>query len=538
MTVVKVESMEVKHLPLIVALSCLWLSLFILYFAILAMNSGHMVYVVDDAYIHLAISRNLNEFSVFGVTRYEFSSSSSSPIWNLIISAGFLLVGINEMLPLVLNVVLASIAVVTVYALRKDFDISQQYLTCVLLSFVFFTSLPSLVFTGMEHILHIILSLFFIVLSSRVLSSEARFGRESVLLFIVTLFVSATRIESIFLVIPVTLLFLKKRNWIYALIVLGMAAVPWIAYGIVSIQQGWFLLPNSLIVKGRETVQLGIGWFFVRGIVNLAIAPYVLVLLAASVKLLTLQGQEFWQSDNIMRLLFVSACLMHMQFANIGWFFRYEAYLIALGIFTVAVSARRFFSELDLSSKNISTMQTSPKRSRLYALGLIALLITPVAARGGLAIAWTPIASNNIYDQQYQMALFLDRFYTGEVVMLNDIGYANYLADIVCIDKWGLGTLEVGRLWIDGSISADAIRTVATNHGVKIAILYLDSLVPSEWEVVGYWTIRDNVVAYNTTVAFLAVMPSERDGLIDNLIEFSSILPEDVVERGLYTTFV
>lgn len=536
--IVKVERMEVRHLPLVIALSCLWLSLFILYFVILVMNSGHMIYTIDDVYIHLAISKNLNEFSVFGVTRYEFSSSSSSPIWNLIISAAFLLVGVNDMVPLALNVILASIAVVIVYAHLKDIGTSPRYITGVLLSFIFFTSLPSLVFTGMEHILHIILLLIFVILSSRVLSSEEHFGRESILLFVVTLFVSAIRVESIFLVIPVTLLFLIKRDWIYALIVLGMAAVPWIAYGIVSIQHGWFFLPNSLMVKGIETVQFGIGWFFVRGVVNLVITPYLLVLLIPSIKLLNLQGQGFWDIDNIMRLLFVSSCLMHLQFGKIGWFFRYEAYLIALGIFTIAVSGHRFMSKLNLALQNIPTIQTGPKRSRLYALGLIVLFITPLAARGALSIVWTPIASNNIYNQHYQMALFLDRFYTGEVVMMNDIGYANYLTDIVCIDKWGIGTLDVGKLWVNGSISSETIRTVANNYGVKIAIIYLDGIVPDEWEVVGYWTIRDNVVAYNSTVAFLAVMPSERDRLIDNLIQFSSLLPADVIESGLYTTIV
>ncbi|MFW9885790.1 MAG: hypothetical protein ACFFEX_15495 [Candidatus Thorarchaeota archaeon] len=530
--------MEVKHLPLIIALFCLWLSLFVLSVAILAMNSGHMIYTIDDIYIHLAISRNLNEFLVFGVTRYEFSSSSSSPFWNLIISAGFLLVGVSDMLPLALNAVLASIAVVTVYMLLKDTGMSPRYITGVLLSFVFFTSLPGLVFTGMEHILHIILSLIFVVLSSRVLSGDMRFGRESFLLFIVTPFVSAIRFESVFLAIPVVLLFLMKRDWTHALIVLGMTGVPWIIYGIVSVQNGWLFLPNSLVVKGIAAIDNGIGWFFVRGIANLVVSPYLLGLLIASVKLPRFQEQGFWHIDNVMKLLFVSSCLLHLQFGSIGWFFRYEAYLVALGIFTVAVRGHRFLSGLNLGSLSVSARQTGPKRTRLYSLGLIMLFIAPLAARGALCFMWTPIASNNIYNQQYQIGLFLDRFYTGETVMMNDIGCANYLSDIVCIDKWGIGTLDIGTSLLDDSISVDTIRITAANHDVKIAIIYLDGLVPEEWEIVGYWTIRNNVAAYNSTVAFLAVMPSERDGLIANLLQFSLVLSEDVIESGLYTTMI
>jgi len=224
---------------------------------------------------------------------------------------------------------------------------------------------------------------------------------------------------------------------------------------------------------------------------------------------------------------------MHLQFGSVGWFFRYEAYLVALGVFTVALGGHQFLSGLNLGSLNISTIQTGPKRTRLYSVGLIVLIIAPLAARGVLCVSWTPITSNNIYNQQYQIALFLDRFYTGETVMMNDIGCANFVSDIVCIDKWGIGTLDIGTSWMDGSISVDTIRIAAANHGVKIAIIYLDGLVPEEWEIVGYWTIRNNVAAYNSTVAFLAVMPSKRDGLIDNLMQFSLVLSEDVIESGL-----
>ena len=172
MKALKVYNRAVNHLAAIIALSCFWLSLVVVFVAILAINSGLMVYTLDDIYIHLAISRNLNEYSIFGVTRYEFSSSSSSPLWNLIISAGFVLVGISDMVPLVLNIIFASVAIVTVYAILKDMEMSPRYLTGVLVSFVFFTSLPGLVFTGMEHTLHIVFSILFVFLSSRILSLE------------------------------------------------------------------------------------------------------------------------------------------------------------------------------------------------------------------------------------------------------------------------------------------------------------------------------------------------------------------------------
>jgi hypothetical protein len=41
------------------------------------MNGGSFTYALDDAYIHLAMAKNF-PLGVWGTTRYEFSSSSSS----------------------------------------------------------------------------------------------------------------------------------------------------------------------------------------------------------------------------------------------------------------------------------------------------------------------------------------------------------------------------------------------------------------------------------------------------------------------------
>jgi len=528
----------VKHLPVIIALSCLWLSLVIVFVAILAINSGLMVYTLDDIYIHLAISRNLTEYSVFGVTRYEFSSSSSSPLWNLMISAVFILVGISDMVPLVLNIIFASGAVVILYALLKNMEMSTRQLTAVLVSFVFFTSLPGLVFTGMEHTLHIVFSVFFVVLSSRILSLEESNSRQFFFLLVITFFASAVRIETAFLALPVVFLFLMKRKWVHALAILGMVAVPWLAFGAVSIQNGWLLLPNPMLVKSIDAMNEGTRFFFVRGIGAVVVSPHLLALMVASFKLTSSKEHGFWHINNIMRLIFVPACLLHLQLGRIGWFFRYEAYLVALGILTVSVQGRQFFSELKLGSLQFPKPGTGLDRKSLYGLGLVILFLAPLAGRGALSICLTPIASNNIYEQQYQMGLFLNRFYTGDAVLINDIGCANYLSDIVCIDKWGIGTLEIGQSLLNGSMSADVLRTIAVERNVKVAILYADGFIPEEWEEVGRWTIRNNVVTFNSTVSFFAVTASDRDRLIDSLVLFSSGLAEDVIESGLYTALI
>ena len=60
-------------------------------------------------------------------------------------------------------------------------------------------------------------------------------------------------------------------------------------------------------------------------------------------------------------------------------------------------------------------------------------------------MAKVPISCHNIYEQQYQMGLFLRRFYEGKGVAANDVGAIDYLADIHLYDTFGLANLDVVR---------------------------------------------------------------------------------------------
>ncbi len=73
----------IRHWPLIAGVAVLWFVIGIILLLSLAHNQGHLVYDVDDPYIHMAIARHFAESGVWGVTRYEFSSSSSSILWPL-----------------------------------------------------------------------------------------------------------------------------------------------------------------------------------------------------------------------------------------------------------------------------------------------------------------------------------------------------------------------------------------------------------------------------------------------------------------------
>jgi len=70
-------------------------------------NDGHLVYALDDAYIHMAMAKNLATHGVWGVTPNGFTSSSSSPLWVLLLAVSYRLLGVTHLVPLLLNAIFA-----------------------------------------------------------------------------------------------------------------------------------------------------------------------------------------------------------------------------------------------------------------------------------------------------------------------------------------------------------------------------------------------------------------------------------------------
>ncbi len=133
----------------------------------------------------------------------------------------------------------------------------------------------------------------------------------------------------------------------------------------------------------------------------------------------------------------------------------------------------------------------------------------------------------------------MKKYYHGERVGANDIGAINYLAEIDCLDLWGLANKEVAQMKLQGNYDNRKIYELGKARRVKIAILYDEWFarygiggVPAEWVKVGEWKIQNNIVCGSDFVSFYAVQPEEKEKLAENLKEFAGKLLHDVEQSG------
>ncbi len=333
-----------KSWSFIIATAVLFITVLILSWISMNQNQGHLIYALDDPYIHMAMAKNFAQHGVWGVTRHEFSSSSSSLLWTLLLSGMYLAFGVNEIGPFILTVAIAVAALFSVFLLLRKYALPQSYVFLVLMGIILFTPFPALLFTGQEHILHALLTILFVYVSAKTLSSNIHHG-SSVTGFVSPLILAPivvlTRYEGLFVVFVVCVLYLFRNRWLYSLLLGAIAIIPIGIYGIISISHGWFWLPNSVLLKGHIpdfTSLAGMKEFLGISIHQLLGAPHILSLMIMSIILFVLRFKKgFWEENRIMMIIFFATCVFHMQFAKTGWFYRYESYLVALGVFVVSI---------------------------------------------------------------------------------------------------------------------------------------------------------------------------------------------------------
>ncbi len=113
---------------------------------------GTIAYPLDDAFFNLTLAKNLAFEQVWGITKYSFTSVSTSLLYPFVL--GFILPRRKWCLPrrpLLVNVVAAIwfVKVLHGWLIRQNITPTGQLV--ILLSVIWLTPLPLLVVSGMEY---------------------------------------------------------------------------------------------------------------------------------------------------------------------------------------------------------------------------------------------------------------------------------------------------------------------------------------------------------------------------------------------------
>jgi hypothetical protein len=500
-------------------------------------SQGNLIYVLDDPAIHQSIAQNLVDHGTWGVEAGHFQSASSSPLWTVLLAAYLVVAPFARSAgPLVLNV-LASVAVIAILAGNQSVlrpsrrRPADAVAVAVLVTVVLF--LPGLTLVGMEHVAHMALVLGAVALFHRQGAGElARWPRW--LPYLLVALATLVRIETLFVALGLAVALLARclSGWgpdglaarrraqaLRALLVAAAAVIPLAAVAASNrlAGQGW--LPNSILAKSRvDDPDTPLYRLPVERLTTDPLVGVLTVVLLVALVLLWRQPRRF-AFPAIVTVVTVAG---HVALARIGWYERYQAYLLVIAV----------YAALQLAGEVVATAPKPVARPALGAVLVLAML--PFCGTKVFLTVDAPLAVADTYEQRYQAGRFLARYYDGEPVATGELGYVSVLHDGPITDLFGLGDYEVLQARMDAGPRPPATywERLTAERGFEVAAVYPSTLgleTPPGWMLAGWWSLpRRTVSAFEPRFEFWATSPEALLRLQDHLRDFADDLPEGV----------
>jgi hypothetical protein len=526
-----------RSLFLLLSVTLVFIPLIMIEYAVLKRTGGVFMYPLDDTFIHMSVARNLAQFGNWGINGSEFGSASSSVLYTLILTLAFKIFSVNMLVPFIINCIAAVFLVLAIMKWLRKEEVATWAQLVVLLCIIFFLPLPIIIMSGMEHTLQCLFSFLFVFgfaawLEKMISFNCAKWKLPWSIVFY-GMIVASIRYEGLFLVAMVCLvLFFHKRVGL-AFQLGAIAILPLVIFGIYSISKGSYFLPNSVLIKseGVTLTPRGIISFINNILVQKLTIPKTVITSLATHRLLILLPLTYLVFLKYIKLrpafgyilVIITGCTMlHLSFASTGWFYRYEAYLILSAVLIISVLVYKYGKEV---------ITANFRYARFISIVLLFALVFPFVLRSTAAYTKASQACVNIYEQQYQMGLFLKKYYENEVIAANDIGAISYFTKGDNVDLWGLGTIEVARSKKMNYWTPDFLDSLSLQKKARIAVVY-DSWFNHDllhrWKKVATWQVENNVILGDNIVSFYAIDTGVEQALRRDLQEFQKSLPATV----------
>lgn len=490
-------------------------SLFLL-LQILHLNDGKLVYVLDDPYIHLAVAENIPR-GTYGVNLGEPSAPSSSILYPFLF-VPFVGFAFLEWMPLAIAFA-ASLATVSLWirivesALAVPDEPRRRLLTAAVVTLLIpVTNLLGIMFTGMEHSLQLLATT--LLIAGLVVEREA--GKAPWWLWLAIVAGPLIRYENMALSLPALgYLFVRgeRRGSLGVLAVLGLLLGGFSAFLIAS---GHGALPTSVVMKAGSPESGGtMGAVVTRLIENLFQRQGALLAVLAALFAATALGAGD-RRDRLLAAWGAVAVGLHLAVGPFGWFNRYEVYMWSAALLTAIVLFQAPLRKVALSSRPFPLL--------VGALGLALALGYPYI----YTTLKSPLGSNNIYEQQYQMHRFVTEFYQGPVAV-TDLGWVSFRNDHYVLDLFGLAHPRAmeARLRGDDSYMDELTREYDIDFAMLYGVWYPD--LPERWRPVGELRLeKQRLTPAESVVTFYSLDPAAEPQLRSLLREFGETLPPGV----------
>jgi hypothetical protein len=442
---------------LIIFLPIITIILFIFYFN----NQKVLTYTLDDPYIHLTVGKNIL-FGNYGINLKEFSSPSSSILFPFLL-APFSIFFFYEYIPLVINIICLLLTINVFNLIFSHYPYVQRKIFIFFLAI--FSNLYGLIFTGLEHNLQILLISYafyrFVHFSDK----------KKIFLYTALILIPLVRYEGLAISLPILLSLYAQNEKKNSTLSLFLIVIILSLFSFFLIYNGGRILPVSVIAKAS----LGFHTLIDNFLSNIKYHWAVFIL--------TLLIVFYLYRINKKKYAFVllSTTFLHFFFGKYGWFSRYEVYyIIFFLLFLFNFCLKQYW----------------------YLIFFVPLVLPNLLA----ATIKTPLASSNIYNQQYQIGEIVKILNAN--VAVNDLGIVSLKNTKFTLDLWGLGSLEAHNFRRNASEHKENwIEELMNKKEVNYAIIY-DSWFPEKpnnWIKSGEISLLQRSILIGTRVSFYSV---------------------------------
>ncbi len=504
-------------IPLIIGISFLLVIVLIEYFSIIHLNNGKMVYTLDDPYIHLALAQHILN-GHYGINSSQFSAPSSTILWPFILAP----FSSNVYFPLLLNV---AAAILTVYIFYKilivSYNIKQKKANNIVISFflillILSTNIMGLIFTGMEHSLQVLAVL--IIAYGLIVEIESNKVKSWLLISIVI--APLIRYENLAVSIPAICYLAVNKYYKEAISLIIIIIILLGGFSLFLISLGLYPIPTSILVKSPIMENSNKFTVAVHNLFNTFSYRQGKVLFLG---LLILSSLVFFTKKSKKRklaLITIAGIILHFIAGEYDWFNRYEIYILSFSLLVIIyISGEIIMKLLEKGNQNL----------KFILLLIIAVFAARVVGyKYIMDLFLIPTASNNIYEQQYQMHRFIVDYYK-KPVGVNDIGYVSYNNKNYVLDLWGLASIKALKDRLKDN-NPDWMEKLVKEKDVKLAMIYdrWFKNIPGDWIKIGALHLgKKRITPAQSAVSFYATGPKEYFKILNELKLFIKTLPPD-----------